>query len=30
MEALDFLHKLLEKDPMKRVSIDEALNHIWI
>lgn len=26
-EALEFLHKLLEKDPLKRISIDEALNH---
>ncbi|XP_069104967.1 peripheral plasma membrane protein CASK-like isoform X2 [Argopecten irradians] len=28
--AKDLVHKLLETDPEKRISIEEALNHPWI
>jgi len=28
--CLDLLHLLLEKDPQKRITIDEALNHPWV
>merc|ERR1719199_1383421 len=29
-ESRDFIRKLLQKDPSKRMSADEALNHSWI
>ena len=28
--AVDFLNRLLERDPAKRISADEAMNHFWI
>jgi len=28
--AKDLISKMLEKDPFKRISADEALNHPWI
>lgn len=28
-EAIDFVRKVLVKDPKKRMSVDEALNHKW-
>ena len=28
-EANDLLHKLLEVNPLKRITVDEALNHPW-
>jgi serine/threonine protein kinase len=27
--GMDLLHKLLEKDPMNRISAEEALEHPW-
>lgn len=29
-EALDFVRKLLEKDPAKRLSAKQALSHLWL
>jgi serine/threonine protein kinase len=29
-EAFDFVRKLLEKDPSKRLSANQALSHIWL
>ena len=29
-EALDFLHKLIEVDPLKRYSCRQALDHNWM
>lgn len=29
-EALDFVRKLLEKDPAKRLSAKQALSHMWL
>lgn len=28
--AKDFLRKLLEVDPLKRMTVDEAFNHAWL
>lgn len=25
----DLLNKMLEKDPVKRISVDEIMNHMW-
>lgn len=30
MEAIDLLKKMLEKDPKKRITINEIYNHPWI
>ena len=29
-EAKDFLQRLLTKDPKKRITVTEALRHLWI
>lgn len=29
-DARDFISRLLQKDPRKRMTVDEALNHSWI
>lgn len=29
-EAWDFIRRLLQKDPRKRMAADQALNHPWI
>lgn len=29
-QAVDLVHKLLERDPIKRISAAEALQHDWI
>ena len=29
-EARDFIRRLLQKDPRKRMNVEQALNHPWI
>ena len=30
IEAMDFIHRMLQMDPRKRMTVEQALNHPWI